>query len=223
MKHAPSPGVRELLGRQDDERRHLAGVLHDTVTDGLASLISHLDLIERTEPRLGARMRALVEDSRAIARQCFDDVRRVAERLAPPLVADVGLPLAVRCFVSAFVERRGIEVRVDEMPAGRRLAPAAEVAVFRLVEEWLDSLADTPPSRSASIAMKAAGGAMDVAFEPVRADLAQTWRARLRLQFGRAIKHSASPLDDRETAVRFAIKATLVGVTFAADTGRARP
>ena len=208
MKHAPSPGVRALLGRHDEDRRHLAGVLHDTVTDGLASLISHLDLIERTEPRLVSRTRALLEDSRAIARQCFDDVRRVADQLAPPLVADVGLPLAIRSVVSSFTERTGIAVRVDESPAVR-LSGAVEVAVFHLVEEWLDSLADATPSRIPSITMTAAGGLLEVAFEPVRASLAQAWRARLRLQFGRAIRHSASAVGDRESIVRFVVKATL--------------
>ena len=208
MKHMPSQGVRELLRQQDDERRQLAGVLHDTVTDGLAALISLLDLSERTEPRLVSSTRALLEDSRAIARRCFDEVRRVAERLAPPLIADVGLPLAIRCVVSAFAERTGIHVHADEIPAVP-LEGAVEVAVFRLVEEWLASLAGAPPSRAPSIAMKRADTAIEVALEPVRADLAQVWHTRLRLQFGRAVKHSTAALDDRESMVRFAVRTTL--------------
>ena len=210
MKRTSSPGVRDLLGRNDEERRHLAGVLHDTVTDGLASLISHLDLIERTEPRLVPRTRALLEDSRAIARQCFDDVRRVAERLAPPLVADVGVPLAVRCAVSAFADRTGIKVHADEIPAAR-LEAAVEVAVFRVVEEWLASLGDVTSALAPSITMSVAGRTMELAFEPVPGDLARAWRARLRLQFGRAIKHSVFALDDRESIVRFVVKAGTLG------------
>jgi signal transduction histidine kinase len=214
---AGAPGnVREILSRYDDERRQLAGVLHDDVTDGLAALISHLDLIEQSDPMIAARTRALLEESRAIARRCFEDVRRVVDALAPRIAAEIGLPLAVQCAAGSFAERTGVHVRVKSAEAVR-LAGNIEVAVLRLIDEWLEDVAAGPRHDEPSIALAVTGRSLTVAIEPVLAETARTWRSRLQLQFGRTIRQHTEALgdvarapEDREPMVRVLITAAVV-------------
>ena len=109
-KTSPRDEARQLLYAHEEERRRLSLALHDSMTQSLAALATNVDLIERSASVLSPRTRAIVAETRFIARQCFQQVRRLTDHLYPPLVAEVGLPLALRCTVASFAERTGVRI-----------------------------------------------------------------------------------------------------------------
>jgi len=82
--------LRPLPG---DERHRLALELHDSTAQALAALATALDLIDqRAGPSLDPRVRGMLDESRQLARQCFDDVLRLIDTVAPHLVDRIDPP-----------------------------------------------------------------------------------------------------------------------------------
>jgi hypothetical protein len=177
--------ARRMLRLDEEERRRLSLALHETVTQSLAALATNLDLIDQQAQALGGRTRSLLAASRSIARDCFQQVRLLTDQLSPPLVAEVGLRLALLCVVANFSERSGITVACDcdDCP---RLADDLELALYRVVEDCLDNL-DPLAHDTPSVTLNAAGGAVELKVRPVRIGAAVRWRHHLRLQFGSAV------------------------------------
>ena len=177
--------ARRMLRLDEEERRRLSLALHETVTQSLAALATNLDLIDQQAPALGGRTQSLLAASRSIARECFQQVRLLTDQLSPPLVAEVGLQLALQCVVAGFSERTGITVACegDDCP---RLADDLELALYRVVEDCLDNL-DPVVRSTPSVTLNTAGGAVELRVQPVRIGAAVRWRHHLRLQFGSAV------------------------------------
>jgi hypothetical protein len=174
--------ARQLLYAHEEERRRLSLALHDSMTQSLAALATNVDLIERSASVLSPRTRAVVAETRFIARQCFQQVRRLTDHLYPPLVAEVGLPLALRCTVANFAERTGLRIacQSDDCP---RLPLEIEIALFRVVEDCLSTLHQLARG-NASVSLAIKHGAVELAIYPVLLDTVALWRRRFALQFG---------------------------------------
>ncbi|MCX7869552.1 MAG: sensor histidine kinase, partial [Terrimicrobiaceae bacterium] len=122
-----------LLASQEEERRRIARELHDSTAQSLAALEMHVSLLEPLAR--AARSRRLVAETRAIARNCCQELRNISYLLHPPLLEEVGLPFAIRWLADGFAARSGISMTVDIAPDFPRLEPDAEAALFRVVQE----------------------------------------------------------------------------------------
>jgi hypothetical protein len=173
---------RRLLYAHEEERRRLSLALHDSMTQSLAALATNVDLIERSASVLSPRTRAVVAETRFIARQCFQQVRRLTDHLYPPLVSEVGLPLALRCTVASFAERTGVRIacQSDDCP---RLPIEIEIALFRVVEDCLSAFHQLARG-NASVSLAINHGAVELAIHPVMLETVALWRRRFSLQFG---------------------------------------
>src|SRR5215813_9993045 len=161
---SPRDEARQLLYAHEEERRRLSLALHDSMTQSLAALATNVDLIEQSASVLSPRTRAIVAETRFIARQCFQQVRRLTDHLYPPLVAEVGLPLALRCTVANFAERTGVRIACQS-------------------DDCLSTLHQlTRGDASVSLAIK--HGAVELAIHPVMIETVALWRRRFALQFG---------------------------------------
>jgi len=178
--------ARRMLRLDEEERRRLSLALHETVTQSLAALATNLDLIDQQAPALAGRTRGLLAASRSIARNCFQQLRLLTDQLSPPLVAEVGLRLALLCVVAGFSERTGITVtcECDDCP---RLSDDLELALYRVVEDCLDNLDPVVHGAPPSVTLKAESGSVELSVRPVRIGAAVRWRHHLRLQFGSAV------------------------------------
>jgi hypothetical protein len=181
-KTSPRDEARRLVHAHEDERRRLSLALHDSMTQSLAALATNVDLIERSASVLSPRTRAVVAETRFIARQCFQQVRRLTDHLYPPLVAEVGLPLALRCTVASFAERTGLRIAChsDDCP---RLPLEIEIALFRVVEDCLSAFRQIAHG-NASVSLAITHGAVELAIHPVMLDTVALWRRRFAIQFG---------------------------------------
>src|SRR5262249_22986260 len=69
----------------------------------------------------------------------------------PPLLDEVGLGPALRCYVDGYVERSGLAVDLDVADDIDRLPPDTELAVFRIVQEALTNVSRHSRSPTARI------------------------------------------------------------------------
>jgi len=128
-------GAGLVLRAEEDEKRRLAGKLHEDLAQVLAAVLLGLRMLERQSPEGRSATLQALHDQVA---QVLAEVRDVARELRPVVLDQLGLGAAVEALAAAARER-GAEVSLDVATVPRELPEQVETAVFRLVEYALDS------------------------------------------------------------------------------------
>ena len=113
-------GVRLLVAR-DSERRRLERDLHDGAQQRLVSVALGLELLRHSCP--GQQL----EYAKVQLKLAIDELRSIAQGLAPPVLVDAGLAAALE----ALAETRQLQVTA---PGLERFDPAVETTAYQLVE-----------------------------------------------------------------------------------------
>jgi two-component system NarL family sensor kinase len=150
--------MRALTGRlmraQDDERRRIAQMLHETTAQNLAGLKMLLARLNRTSDRLSDDERNALGESMSLAEQSMTEIRTLSYLLHPPFLDEAGLLSALRWYVAGFAERSGIDVDLDLPESLGRLARDTETALFRIVQESLINIHRHAGSKTANIRLQ---------------------------------------------------------------------
>ncbi len=137
--------LRNLSGRllrlQDEERRRISRDLHDVTGQKLALLSMDLSGIQKNAAiPPDEELNRLLHECISLSTDVNKEIRTLSYLLHPPLLDELGLASAVEWFTQGFENRSGIKVGVDFPPDFVRLAPDAEVALFRIVQESLSNV-----------------------------------------------------------------------------------
>ena len=147
-----------LLGLQEQERRHMARELHDSVGQHLSALKMSLDSLQskmRADPGQAAQ---LLTDCINTARDCIKEVRTVSYLLYPPMLEEFGLKSAIPMYLEGFAQRSGIRATLDISPTLGRLPLEREVAIFRVLQESLANVHRHSGSATAHVHLSANDG-----------------------------------------------------------------
>jgi signal transduction histidine kinase len=161
--------VRELSGRllqmRDEERRHIARELHDSVGQlATAVRINMHALIQESHVLSAGASRALTENM-SLTDQLAREVRTISYLLHPPLLDELGLPSALRWFVEGFAQRSKIQVNLELQPDFGRLPRELEIHLFRIVQECLTNVHRHSGSATASIRLSHVTGRIRLELE----------------------------------------------------------
>ena len=143
-----------LMHTQDDERRRIAQMLHETTAQDLAALKMHLARLHRTNDSLSDADRAALAESMSLAEQSITEVRTLSYLLHPPFLDEMGLVSALRWYAGGFGERSGITVDLDLPESFERLPLDTETALFRVVQESLINIHRHSGSQTARIRLR---------------------------------------------------------------------
>jgi signal transduction histidine kinase len=127
----------KILFLQDEERRHIARELHDSLGQYLTALKIDLDTFGAVSPM----QERLIAECIDIVQQCLAETRTMSHLLHPPLLDERGFGSATRLFVDGFSRRSGVAVHLD-LPVDfeTRLPQNVEIALFRAVQEALTNI-----------------------------------------------------------------------------------
>ena len=150
--------MRALTGRlmhaQDDERRRIAQMLHETTAQELAALKMHLARLNRTASHLSETDRGALTESISLAEQSMTEIRTLSYLLHPPFLDETGLLSALRWYAAGFAERSGIKVDLELPESFERLPLDTETALFRIVQESLINIHRHAGSETARIRLR---------------------------------------------------------------------
>ena len=145
--------TRDALTRaveaQELERSRLARELHDEIGQDLTSLLLKLRALEGAQSL--EDVRAAVATVREGVVTALQDVRRLAVELRPKALDDFGLVPALERLVDTFMAETDIEVKLTDALGGKRLPPAGETALYRIVQEALTNIVKHAHARRVSI------------------------------------------------------------------------
>jgi PAS domain S-box-containing protein len=138
LKEAELAG--RLLQLQDEERRHIARELHDSVGQQLAALNMNTSNVSKEKEKLSESAAHSVEENLVLVRQVLEEIRTLSHLLHPPLLDEIGLGSALTEYVDGFVERSKIQVRLELPQDLERLPREYELSLFRIVQECLTNI-----------------------------------------------------------------------------------
>lgn len=147
-------GDARALAAQEAERHRIAQELHDEVGQSLTVVLLGLKQLESRAPSALVPELAAVRES---ARTGLDDVRRVARRLRPGVLEDLGLASALAALATDFADHSAASVRRSFAPGLPALTPQAEVVVYRVAQEALTNAARHADASEVELSLQKVG------------------------------------------------------------------
>jgi signal transduction histidine kinase len=151
--------ARELIERQEAERRSLAGALHGELGELLASLSVTLDGMLHQPPREAAATLAEAQD---LVAELMQRTRELAEELRPPSLDELGLAAAIGHRLRRFEAATGIGVTLRHYLAGVQPSDPVAITAYRVVEEALQQIPLRAGTQAVHVRLFAADGGLHI-------------------------------------------------------------
>ncbi|MFA5788145.1 MAG: ATP-binding protein, partial [Actinomycetota bacterium] len=133
--------IAQITRAQEDERRRIARDLHDETIQELIALDQRIQMLGLDLQARGAPEAERAEGIHHAATDIVAGIRRLTRALRPIYLEDLGLLPALRMQASSAQETMGVPVTLQRTGTERRLDPANELAVYRIVQEALSNVA----------------------------------------------------------------------------------
>jgi len=137
------------LSAQEAERHRIAQELHDEVGQTLTAVLLELKHVaDHAAPPVRGELREAQETTRA----SLDEIRRIARRLRPGPLEELGLASALRSLATEFTTP-GLAVTCHLDPGLPPLGHEAELVVYRVAQESLTNTARHAAARHARLTL----------------------------------------------------------------------
>jgi two-component system, NarL family, sensor histidine kinase UhpB len=148
--------ARAALGAQEAERLRTAQELHDEIGQSLTAVALQVEqLAATTDPPAAARLGEVAQ----LLQGSLDDIRRIARKLRPEALDDLGLVnalIALTSRISRQTDAPRIERQLGEaLPS---LSPEQELVVYRVAQESLWNVVRHAEATTARIALESSEG-----------------------------------------------------------------
>ncbi|MDT9694778.1 HAMP domain-containing sensor histidine kinase [Streptomyces sp. P17] len=143
-------GAARALSAQERERHRIARELHDEVGQTLTAVLLQL---KRVADRAPGELREEVGQAQEATRAGLDEIRRIARRLRPGVLEELGLVSALRSLAAEFTTP-GLTVRHHipaELPP---LTEESELVLYRVAQEGLTNSARHAGADRAEIGLR---------------------------------------------------------------------
>ncbi|MDT0433961.1 MULTISPECIES: histidine kinase [Streptomyces] len=137
------------LSAQEAERQRIAQELHDEVGQTLTAVLLELKrTADQAPPELGAQLRQVQETTRS----GLDEIRRIARRLRPGVLEELGLTSALKELAADFSSSAcTVRLRLEgDLPP---LDHESELVLYRVAQEGLTNTARHARAREAELAL----------------------------------------------------------------------
>ncbi|MEU3664067.1 HAMP domain-containing sensor histidine kinase [Streptomyces sp. NPDC032940] len=143
-------GAGRALNAQERERHRIARELHDEVGQTLTAVLLQL---KRVADRVPGELREEVSLAQEATRAGLDEIRRIARRLRPGVLEELGLASALRALAAEFTHH-GLTV-VHHVPGDLPpLTPEAELVIYRVAQEGLTNTARHAAADRADVTLR---------------------------------------------------------------------
>jgi len=143
-----------LLSLQDEERRTIAGELHDVTAQNLFAITINLETLRQQMTDSSPSGMEILNECQNLCEQSLQEVRTLSYTLHPPALDRHGVMPTLHWYIQKFGERTGMEISLDVSPDLGRLPLEMETDIFRIVQEGLSNIIRHSGSRTASVEIK---------------------------------------------------------------------
>ena len=130
--------LQATIAEQERERSRLAKDLHD----GIGSLLTGLKLnltYQQSQANQNEDQKRFLSEACTMLDTGISDVRRVSHNLLPVTLESFGLTQALREWIEPLQAASSLEIHFETSGRDRRLAPASELGLLRVIQELLQN------------------------------------------------------------------------------------
>ncbi|MGW2618128.1 sensor histidine kinase [Streptomyces sp. NPDC001500] len=146
------------LSAQERERHRVARELHDEVGQTLTAVLLQL---KRVADRAPEDLREELGQAQEATRAGLDEIRRIARRLRPGVLDELGLVSALRSLAAEFTTH-GLTVRHDLRAGLPALTEETELVLYRVAQEALTNTARHSGADRAGLRLRPAGDGVEL-------------------------------------------------------------
>ena len=130
-----------IIKATEEERYRISREIHDGPAQDLANSLFTTTIVERLMDQDMAEAKKTLEELRGEIRKCLTSVRQIIFDMRPMALDDLGLPQAVEQLIALFGERGKLHGTFSLEGDYYALPKHVEIAVFRIVQEALNNVA----------------------------------------------------------------------------------
>jgi two-component system sensor histidine kinase UhpB len=144
-----------VLRAQEAERARLARDLHDEANQSLTGVLLRLRAIEQDAP---AELQGELRETAEAASRAMDELLRLARELRPSALDDHGIEAALRTQVNGFARQTEVDATLEIGPDVGELGADEQIAVYRVVQEALNNVAQHAAANVVTVELRRADG-----------------------------------------------------------------
>jgi two-component system NarL family sensor kinase len=138
-----------VMREQAEDRRRIGREIHDSTMQLLASIGLMIGHLKRTSEL--ATEQPILEEMQQLLTEAQREIRSISYLIHPPVLGKLKLAEALRALVEGFGRRTGLDVQFEGVDEPRLCCPAAEGAIYRIVQEALSNVHRHSKARHASV------------------------------------------------------------------------
>jgi signal transduction histidine kinase len=144
---------RRAIHAQEEERKRIAGWLHDDTGQALITLILKLEKLENLQPEENEDTRTRLAEARLLAAQALKSLREVITGLRPSILDDLGLVSAVRWYARSNLEGAGIRADFQAEEITLEIPPELTTTLLRVAQESINNIVRHSQAKNANITL----------------------------------------------------------------------
>jgi PAS domain S-box-containing protein len=156
-----------LLEAQEEERKRIAGELHDSIGQSLAAIKFNVEnVLAETGKELNGRIVNSLQQIIPLVQNSMEEVRRIYTGLRPSMLDDLGIIATIGWFCREYQKTyTGIcfenQIRIEE----EEIPELLKIVIFRIVQEALNNIAKHSGAESVDVCLERIGGYIKLAIE----------------------------------------------------------
>src|SRR5262249_15420082 len=136
-----------------EERQRLAREIHDTLAQGFAGIVVHLERAEQIDSLLQSPAKRHLDLARSVAREGLEEARRMLAALRPEILTQRALPEALERVCENWSRRTGVAANFSITGAATPMHPDIELTILRGAQEALANVARHADARTAAVTL----------------------------------------------------------------------
>lgn len=124
-----------LVEVQEDERKHIAREIHDSLGQYLTALQMEIGALTSECPVANERVTTLLNNAKSTINEAVRIARTLVQTLRTPVLDDFGLEAAIKDYVDEFKNKWNISIAFQSFNASNLLSREVETTLFRVLQE----------------------------------------------------------------------------------------
>jgi signal transduction histidine kinase len=149
--------LNRIVSAQESERQRIARELHDHLGQYFAAMLLGLNAAEKASS-WHQEGHCKIADLKAMTSAMSHDVHRLSWELRPTALDDLGLEAAIANYLEKWRGRFDLNVDFVSNLRGRRLSPAVEITLYRVLQEAMTNVAKHAQAERISVILAAESG-----------------------------------------------------------------
>jgi PAS domain S-box-containing protein len=154
--------LKRLLELHERDRQLIAYEVHDGIVQDMTASLMFLESSRPPDLPEDDPTQENYENATKLLRGSIQEARRLINGLRPPVLEDEGVVAALEAFVEQLEDTSGLEIEFISDVKFQRLAPALEMAIYRIAQEGLNNVWHHSRSRKAKLELVQRDDSVDI-------------------------------------------------------------